>query len=145
MSTLYVMHFPATVCNYNDNSVHLSSVYRLPTTAFLVSILLKENHRIAGWLGTITVVDLTKKNGLLTSDSRDDFRGGALHCFCPRAPQTLVTPLIGCLRAPAPDPTHREFTWRHSSFKCRDAILNGRRQIVASTATFMDGGLFQSS
>jgi len=33
----------------------------------------------------------------LASDSRDDFRGGALHCFCPRAPKTIVTPL----------PTHR--------------------------------------
>jgi len=29
----------------------------------------------------------------LASDSRDDFEGGALHCFCPRAPKTLVTPL----------------------------------------------------
>jgi len=73
------------------DSVHLSSVY---ITAFLVSILLKENHRIAGnWrFGTTTVVYLTK-NGLLASDSSGDFRGGALQCFCPRAPKTLVTPL----------------------------------------------------
>jgi len=38
------------------------------------------------------VVYLTK-NGLLASDSCDDFRGGAPHCFCPRAPKTPVTPL----------------------------------------------------
>jgi len=33
---------------------------------------------------------------LLASYSRDDFRGGggALHCFCPRAPKTTVTPLV---------------------------------------------------
>ena len=40
------------------------------------------------------------KNGLWTSDSRGDFRGGALYCFCPRAPKTLVKPLVYC--------THRQ-------------------------------------
>ena len=35
------------------------------------------------------------ENGLLASDSRDDFRRGALHCFCPGA-DTLVTPRLFC-------------------------------------------------
>jgi len=46
-------------------------------------------------LDTTTVIGhYLTKNGLLASDSRDDFRGGALHCFYPRAPKTLVTPLL---------------------------------------------------
>jgi len=45
-------------------------------------------------LGTTTVLYLTK-NGLLALELRRNFRGGALHCMCPRAPKTLVTPLGG--------------------------------------------------
>jgi len=56
---------------------------------YLISILLKEIIEWQGnWrLGTTTIAYLTK-NGLLASVPHDDFRGGggALHCFCPRAP-----------------------------------------------------------
>jgi len=41
------MHFPAILRNYNGMTTYICHWF-IPTTAFLVSILLKENHRIAG-------------------------------------------------------------------------------------------------
>ena len=47
------MHFPAILCNYNAMTGGTACICRrfILTTAFLVSILLKENHKIADFPG----------------------------------------------------------------------------------------------
>jgi len=50
------------------------------------------------------------------SDPRDDFWGrgrGVLHCFCPRAPKTLITPLTARLTAEGCQPAegNAEMGW----------------------------------
>jgi len=71
---LHVMHFLAILRNYSGM-----------TTAFQVSILLKKNHRIAGYGGLAQpqcyIFDQKRTVGV-----RLTFMGtfeGALHCFCP--------------------------------------------------------------
>ena len=44
---LHVMHFLAVLRNYNGMTAYICCRF-IPTTAFLVTILLKKNHRIAG-------------------------------------------------------------------------------------------------
>jgi len=77
------MHFPAILRNYHGMTAYICRRF-IPTTAILVSILLKEKHRMAGqlaaWHNHSGIFD---QNGLLASDSCGDFRGGRTSLLLP--------------------------------------------------------------
>jgi len=82
-SPLHAMHFPAILRSYNGMTAYICRRF-IPTTAFVVNILLKENQncRVIGGLAQLQWY-IWPKTDCWLSDSRADFRRGRTSLILP--------------------------------------------------------------